>query len=159
MPQAQLELRHEFDDDPQPLATPFAFAPTAKLATLTGREVDNDQFNVGLGLSALLPGGRSAYVSYERLMASKCLSQDPFRSACGGNSDHVATTTSLLHPRPAPGLKRKALAQLSCRTASCEPRPHGRGDMGRSHCRLGTSVGLQRGSISLSAARTGTATA
>ena len=76
MPHAQLELQHEFDDDPQQLATRFAFDPTATLATFNGQEVDSDQFNVGLGLSALFPGGRSAYVYYERLLGSERLSQD-----------------------------------------------------------------------------------
>ena len=76
MPHVQLELQQEFKDDPQRLATRFTFDPTQTTAIFEGRDVDSSLFNLGLGLSALFPGGRSAYVYYERLMGSSQIKQD-----------------------------------------------------------------------------------
>jgi uncharacterized protein YhjY with autotransporter beta-barrel domain len=76
MPHAQLEWEHEFKDDPQQVVTRFLHDPTGTRVGLAGEEVDTDYYNVGFGLSALFPGGRSAFLYYERLVGSEGLSQD-----------------------------------------------------------------------------------
>jgi outer membrane autotransporter protein len=76
MPHALLEFEHRFEDDPAQLVARFAFDPTSTVFLQTGDEIDSDVVNVGLGLSALWPGGRSAFVQYERLMSASQLSQD-----------------------------------------------------------------------------------
>lgn len=76
MPHVQLELQQEFEDDPQRLVTRFTFDPTQTAALFEGQEVDSSLYNLGLGLSALFPGGKSAYIYYERLMGSSQIKQD-----------------------------------------------------------------------------------
>ncbi len=75
MPTAQVEWEHEFRDDPARLTASFINDPTQSLLQQFGSEVDTDYFNVGVGLSALFPGGRSVYVFYEQLMGASRLSQ------------------------------------------------------------------------------------
>jgi outer membrane autotransporter protein len=76
MPHVQLELQQEFKDDPQRLSTRFSFDPTQTTALFEGQDIDSSLYNLGLGLSALFPGGKSAYVYYERLMGSSQIKQD-----------------------------------------------------------------------------------
>jgi outer membrane autotransporter protein len=75
MPTATLEWEHEFEDDPNRVVARFAFDPTRTRLVREGDEVDSDYFNVGVGVSALFPGGRSAYVFYEELVGASRLSQ------------------------------------------------------------------------------------
>jgi outer membrane autotransporter protein len=76
MPHAQIEWEHEFKDDPQSLVTRFLNDPTASAIRIEGDPVDTNYYNVGFGLSALFPGGRSAFFYYEHLAGSEGLSQD-----------------------------------------------------------------------------------
>lgn len=76
MPHVQLELQQEFKDDPQRLSTRFSFDPTQTTALFEGQDIDSSLYNLGLGLSALFPGGKSAYLYYERLMGSSQVKQD-----------------------------------------------------------------------------------
>jgi outer membrane autotransporter protein len=76
MPHAQLEFEHSFEDDPSQLVARFLADPTGGTFVQLGDDVDTDFFNVGIGMSALWPGGRSAYLAYERLVGSSQLSQD-----------------------------------------------------------------------------------
>ncbi len=76
MPHAQVEWEHSFDDDPSQLVTRFLADPTNTNFVQLGDELDANYFNVGFGLSALWPGGRSAFLAYERLVSSSRLSQD-----------------------------------------------------------------------------------
>jgi len=76
MPHAQLEWDHSFDDDPSQLVARFLADPTGTTFIQTGDELDTNTFNLGVGLSALWPGGRSAYMAYERLLNSSQLKQD-----------------------------------------------------------------------------------
>jgi uncharacterized protein with beta-barrel porin domain len=75
MPTATLEWEHEFEDDPNRVIARFAFDPTATRIVRDGDDVDSNYFNVGIGVSALFPGGRSAYVYYEELVGASRLSQ------------------------------------------------------------------------------------
>jgi uncharacterized protein YhjY with autotransporter beta-barrel domain len=76
MPHAQLEWEHEFRDDAQQVVTRFLHDPTGTRVRLQGDEVDANYFNIGFGLSALFPGGRSAFFYYEHLAGSEGQSQD-----------------------------------------------------------------------------------
>jgi outer membrane autotransporter protein len=75
MPHAQLEWEHEFRDSPANLVARFAHDPTNTPIATTGSALDSDYFNVGVGISALFPGGRAVYVYYEQLMGASRLSQ------------------------------------------------------------------------------------
>lgn len=75
MPTATLEWEHEFQDDPNRLTARFLFDPTATPIEQVGDDVDANYFNVGLGVSALFPGGRSAFLYYEELVGATRLSQ------------------------------------------------------------------------------------
>lgn len=76
LPYAQLEWEHEFKDDPQQVVTRFLYDPTGTVIRLNGQEIDTDYFNIGVGLSAVFPGGRSGFIYYERVAGSEGLSQD-----------------------------------------------------------------------------------
>lgn len=75
MPTATLEWEHEFEDDPNRVIARFAFDPTATRIVRDGDDIDSNYFNVGVGVSALFPGGRSAYLYYEELVGASRLSQ------------------------------------------------------------------------------------
>jgi outer membrane autotransporter protein len=76
MPHLQLEWEHEFRDDPAELVARFVHDPTGTpMQRPGGREIDSDFFNLGVGVSALFPGGRAVYVYYEQLLGSSRLDQ------------------------------------------------------------------------------------
>lgn len=68
IPNAMLEWNHEFRNDPQTLVTRFVADPTQTPITITEDAPDSSYFNVGIGLNAVLPGGRSGYVTWEHLV-------------------------------------------------------------------------------------------
>lgn len=74
-PNLQLEFEREFEDDAQRIVSRFLHDPGRSPMSLDGDPLDNSYFNVGVGLSAILPGGKSAYVFYERLMGRSGQSQ------------------------------------------------------------------------------------
>lgn len=76
MPHAQVEWEHSFSDDPSQLFSRFLADPTNTRFIQRGDDIDTDFFNVGFGMSALWPGGRSAYLTYERLVGASRLKQD-----------------------------------------------------------------------------------
>jgi uncharacterized protein YhjY with autotransporter beta-barrel domain/mevalonate kinase len=75
MPTASLEWEHEYQDDPGRLTARFLFDPEGAPLTQEGDDIDTDYFNVGIGLSALFPGGRSGFLTYEQLVGSDRLRQ------------------------------------------------------------------------------------
>jgi outer membrane autotransporter protein len=75
MPNASIEWEHEFEDDPGRLTARLAFDPTATPIERFGDALDSDYFNLGIGLSALFPGGRSAYLFYEELVGASRIRQ------------------------------------------------------------------------------------
>lgn len=75
MPHLQVEWEHEFRDDAAQLIATFVHDPTRTQMEQRGSAVDTDYYNVGIGLSALFPGGRSAYLYYEQLLGASRLSQ------------------------------------------------------------------------------------
>lgn len=75
MPNLTVEWEHEFEDDPSRLTARLAFDPTRSVIEQFGDPTDSDYFNVGVGVSALFPGGRSAYLYYEELVGASRVSQ------------------------------------------------------------------------------------
>ena len=65
MPNLQVEWLHEFEDDPDALITRFVNDPTGTAILIPSDTVDQNYFNVGLGLSGVFASGRSAYLYYE----------------------------------------------------------------------------------------------
>jgi uncharacterized protein YhjY with autotransporter beta-barrel domain len=66
MPNLLLEYSREFSDDPSRLDLRFLADPTLTVFSQSGAPIDQSHMNLGLGVSALFPGGRSAFVQYER---------------------------------------------------------------------------------------------
>jgi len=74
-PSLQFEWEHELKDDPQRIVSRFIHDPGNTQLVVDGDPLDRDYFNVGLGLSAIFPGGRSAFVFYEQMMGRSRQSQ------------------------------------------------------------------------------------
>lgn len=68
VPNATLEWNHDFRDNPQVIVTRFLADPTQTPIVITDQAPDQNYFNVGIGLNAVLPQGRSAYISWEHLV-------------------------------------------------------------------------------------------
>ncbi|MCM8857788.1 MAG: autotransporter domain-containing protein [Candidatus Thiodiazotropha sp.] len=63
-PSVYLEWEHEFEDDERLITAAFAEDPTASFSVVTDR-ADEDYFNYGFGLAAMLPRGKSFFLNYE----------------------------------------------------------------------------------------------
>ncbi|MGQ0799280.1 MAG: autotransporter domain-containing protein [Pseudomarimonas sp.] len=75
MPTASVEWEHEYQDDPGRLSARFLFDPAGATLTQEGDAIDTDYFNVSIGVSALFPGGKSAFLTYEELVGLERLRQ------------------------------------------------------------------------------------
>lgn len=67
VPNAVVEWNHEFKDDPQTVVYRFLSDPTHTPVVITDVRPDANYFNVGFGLNAVLPGGRSGFFYYEHV--------------------------------------------------------------------------------------------
>jgi len=67
VPNALIEWNHELRNDPQVVVTRFVADPTQTPMLLTDQPPDSNYFNIGLGLNAVLPKGRSAFFLWEHL--------------------------------------------------------------------------------------------
>jgi len=68
VPQARFEWEHEFDQDADSLVARFTADPTATAFGIETDSPDRDYFRVGLGLSAVMPHGLSAFVNYDAVI-------------------------------------------------------------------------------------------
>ncbi|MBD8526037.1 autotransporter domain-containing protein [Pseudomarimonas arenosa] len=75
MPSASLEWQREYEDDPTRVTARFAADPNGPSFVDIGDDIDNSYFNVGVGVSALFPGGKTAYLYYEELVGASRLRQ------------------------------------------------------------------------------------
>ncbi|HET6604628.1 MAG TPA: autotransporter domain-containing protein [Xanthomonadaceae bacterium] len=75
MPHLNVEWEHQFQDDSQRVVSRFLHDPTRTAFVIDGEETDSDYFNIGFGLSALWPGGKSAFVYYEHLVGNDDVDQ------------------------------------------------------------------------------------
>jgi outer membrane autotransporter protein len=67
VPNAVFEWNHEFHNNPQTVVTRFLADPTQTPIVLSSPAQDQNFFNIGLGLNAILPQGRSGYFYYEHV--------------------------------------------------------------------------------------------
>ncbi len=65
VPNGRLEYNHDFKTDPQVVVSRFVSDPTATDIVVSDPRLDHNFYNVGLGLNALWPGGKSGYLQYE----------------------------------------------------------------------------------------------
>ena len=76
MPHAEVEWNHEFHDNPDSITARFLNDPTLTPITVKGDPTDTDFFRLGLGLSFVLPKGRSGFVYYEKTLGRTGVTQD-----------------------------------------------------------------------------------
>lgn len=74
LPSLLIEYSREHRDDPSRLDMRFLADPTRSGFSQRGAAIDQSHVNLGLGLTALFPGGRSAFFQYERRMADDNIS-------------------------------------------------------------------------------------
>ncbi|HEX3895334.1 MAG TPA: autotransporter domain-containing protein [Rudaea sp.] len=67
VPNALVEWNHEFKNDPQTVVTRFLADPTQTPIFITDSRIDQNYFNLGIGLNAILPQGRSGFLYYEHV--------------------------------------------------------------------------------------------
>ena len=67
VPNAVVEWNHEFKNDPQTVVTRFLADPTQTPIIVTDPRIDQDYFNLGIGLNAILPKGRSGFLYFEHV--------------------------------------------------------------------------------------------
>ncbi|MEZ5543887.1 MAG: autotransporter domain-containing protein [Lysobacteraceae bacterium] len=75
-PHMHLEWEHEFKDDPDQITAYFRYDPLRTPIQIEGEALDSNYANVGIGLSALFPKGRSAFLLYEKMLGASHLSRD-----------------------------------------------------------------------------------
>lgn len=67
VPNALIEWNHELRNDPQVVVTRFIADPTQTPMVITDQAPDQNYFNIGIGLNAVLPKGRSGFFLWEHL--------------------------------------------------------------------------------------------
>lgn len=75
-PHFQIEWEHEFNSDPGAATARFVNDPTGTEIILTDEPYDADYFRIGLGLSAIMSKGRSAFIYYDKAIGREGISQD-----------------------------------------------------------------------------------
>ena len=65
VPNARAEWSHDFKTDPQVVVSRFVSDPTQTEIVVSDPRLDNNFYELGLGLNALWAQGRSGYVAYE----------------------------------------------------------------------------------------------
>jgi uncharacterized protein YhjY with autotransporter beta-barrel domain len=67
VPNAVIEWNHDLKNDPQTVITRFVADPTQTPMAITDQSPDQNYFNIGIGLNAVLPKGRSGFLLWEHL--------------------------------------------------------------------------------------------
>jgi len=65
-PALRVSYLHEYDDDVREIVASFVDDPSSRPFAIPTAVPDRDYFNVGVGLSAVFPRGRQAFVFYDR---------------------------------------------------------------------------------------------
>ncbi len=78
IPNATLEWNHEFRNDPQTIVTRFIADPTQTPIVITDQAPDQSYFNVGIGLNAIFPQGRSGFITWEHLVGYSGVHENRF---------------------------------------------------------------------------------
>jgi uncharacterized protein YhjY with autotransporter beta-barrel domain len=74
-PHFQVEWEHEFKSDPGAINARFVNDPSGTTIVLADGEYDDSYFRVGVGLSAIMAKGRSAFMYYDTAIARDGISQ------------------------------------------------------------------------------------
>jgi len=75
-PHFQIEWEHEFNSDPGAATARFVNDPTGTEIVLSDAPYDADYFRIGLGLSAIMSKGRSAFMYYDKSIGRDGITQD-----------------------------------------------------------------------------------
>ena len=65
LPQARVEWEHEYENDSREIDARFVHDSSRTPVRIKTNNPDRNYFNVGIGLSAVFPRGKSAFVDYE----------------------------------------------------------------------------------------------
>jgi uncharacterized protein with beta-barrel porin domain len=69
-PYLSLDWQHEFENDSRAIIAYFVNDPTQTTFSVLTDDPDRDYFNLGLGLTATLKQGKSAFLHYEKLLGN-----------------------------------------------------------------------------------------
>lgn len=75
-PHFQIEWEHEFNSDPGAAVARFVNDPSGTAIVLSDSPYDSNFFRIGLGLSAIMSKGRSAFFYYDKAIGRDGISQD-----------------------------------------------------------------------------------
>lgn len=67
VPNARIEWSHDFKTDPQTVVSRFVSDPTQTAIIVSDPRLDHNFYDLGLGLNAVWPQGRSGYVAIEHI--------------------------------------------------------------------------------------------
>ena len=70
VPQLRVEYQHEFRADPLTQSSRYVLDSGASSVTLTGDKPSSDRFNIGAGITAILPNGWMAFLNFDMLAGS-----------------------------------------------------------------------------------------
>ncbi len=76
LPSAQVEWVNEFESDPELLVTRFVHDPTHTDILIQSERDDERYFNLGVGLSGVFAGGKSAYLLFEHVAGQERMSSN-----------------------------------------------------------------------------------
>lgn len=76
LPSAQVEWVNEFESDPELLVTRFVHDPTHTDILIESDRDDERFFNLGVGLSGVFAGGKSAYLLFEHVAGQERMSSN-----------------------------------------------------------------------------------
>ncbi|KFN49623.1 hypothetical protein P873_09660 [Arenimonas composti TR7-09 = DSM 18010] len=76
IPQLEVEWQNDFESDAEAFRGYFIDDPTGTPILVLGDDMDSKYFRVGLGMSMVLTGGRSGFITYERIVGRSGIEQD-----------------------------------------------------------------------------------
>lgn len=68
LPELRVEYAHEFERDPQTMLTRYVLDTGNSVLSLQDDDPDEDYYNVGIGVSFVLPGGWLPFVDYQAIL-------------------------------------------------------------------------------------------
>jgi outer membrane autotransporter protein len=75
LPQLRFEWEHQFGDNSRDLSAKFVHDPTNSLFSISTDDPDRNYFNLGLGVTMAVSGGKSGYLFYETRLGQEDLIQ------------------------------------------------------------------------------------
>lgn len=75
LPQLRLEWEHEYEDNTRDIDAKFVNDPFGTPVIIPTEDPDRNFFNIGLGLSSVFPGGKSAFIHYEAVIGREDLTK------------------------------------------------------------------------------------